>query len=216
MFWAEIIAYAAIGQVIVIALGAVFAYFQLVRLRRQQEATLIQDVFEKLNSIEFAQALAFVYDDLPHRLREPAYVREITEGRATVSSHPELSVMHFFNALGLMVHMKMVSERCIVPFIASPCMRTWDRLAPVVGLMRRRYPHAYSPLESLVARSRAVDLDAINARFRSQTPGLRMQWERTALEIADQLNETHVASERPTTQGKQRFAEDPEVSKSTH
>ena len=203
MLWAEIIALAAIGQVIVIALGAVVAYFQLVGLRRQHEATLIQDVFEKLNSVEFARALAFVYDDLPHRLREPAYVREITEGRATASSHPELSVMHFFNALGLMVHLKMVSEHCIVPFIASPCMRAWDHLAPVIGLMRRRYPHAYSPLESLVARSRATDLDAINARFRSQTPGLRMQWERTARELTDQLNET--------PQGKQRFAEDPKV-----
>ena len=216
MLWAEIIALAAIGQVIVIALGAVFAYLQLVGLRRQQEAALIQNVFEKLNSAEFARALAFVYDDLPNRLRESAYVGEITEGRATVSTHPELAVMHFFNALGLMVHMKMVSEHCIVPFIASPCMRSWDHLAPVVGLMRRHYPHAYSPLESLVARSRAVDLDGINARFRSQTPGLRTQWERTSHEITDPLNETHVASERPDTQGKQHFADDPEVSKSTH
>ena len=51
--------------------------------------------------------------------------------------------------------------------------------------MRRRYPHAYTPFESLVARSRAVDLSAINARFRSETPRLRSEWESTARDLID-------------------------------
>jgi hypothetical protein len=77
----------------------------------------------------------------------------------------------------------MVSENSIVPFIATPCMRAWDHLAPVVELMRRRYPHAYTPFESLVVRSRAIDLARINGRFRAETPQLRTHWEGTARDL---------------------------------
>jgi hypothetical protein len=52
-------------------------------------------------------------------------------------------------------------------------------------MMRRRYPHAYTPFESLVVRSRAVDLSAIHARFRSETPRLRSEWESTARDLIE-------------------------------
>ena len=183
--WEQLTAVAAIGQVIVIAVGAFFAYQQINRLRRQQEADLIQRIFATLNRQEFANALDFVYNDLAIRLTEPAYVREIAEGRATSATHPEFAVMHFFNALGLLVHTKMVGEYPTVQIVASPCMRAWERLVPVVELLRRRYPHAYTPFESLVARSRAIDLAAINERFRTETPQLSTQWEATGRELVE-------------------------------
>ena len=183
--WEQFAALAAIGQVIVIAIGAVFAYIQIRRLRQQQEADLIQRIFTTLNSHEFAAALSFVYNDLAGLLADKAYVREITEGRATAASHPEFVVMHFFNGLGLLVHAQMVAEYPTVLIIASPCMRAWDRVAPVVELLRRRYPHAYTPFESLVARSRAIDLAEINDRFRSETPHLQKQWETTARDLVE-------------------------------
>ena len=104
--------------------------------------------------------------------------------------------MHFFNGLGLLVHNKMVAEYPIVFIVASPCMRAWERLAPVIELLRRHYPHAYTPFESLVARSRAVELAAINKRFRTETPHLREQWEATGRELASQrirVLDEHVA-----------------------
>jgi len=67
-------------------------------------------------------------------------------------------VMHFFNELGLLVHAKLVSE-LIVPFIASPRMRSWERVAPVVELMRRRYHarlHAFRSARGAVARSQSL------------------------------------------------------------
>jgi hypothetical protein len=183
--WERLIALAAIGQLAVIAAGSIFAYMQLGSLRRQQEAGLIQQIFQTLNADEFATALDFVYNSLPKKLTEPPYIREIAEGRATATSHRELVVMHFFNGLGLLVHAKIVGDYPIVSIVASPCMRAWDRLAPVVELMRRRYPHAYTPFESLVVRSRALDLSAINSRYRSETPRLRKEWETTTRDLVD-------------------------------
>lgn len=176
---------AAVGQIVVIAVGAFFAYQQINRLRRQQEAELIQQIFATLNEPQFAKALDFVYHDLAMRLTDVAYVREIAEGKATAASHSEFIVMHFFNGLGLLVHTKMVGEYPIVQIVASPCIRSWERLAPVVELLRRRYPHAYTPFESLVVRSRAIDLAAINARFRDETPQLREQWEATSRQLVE-------------------------------
>ncbi|MGA8324872.1 MAG: hypothetical protein WB757_02230 [Candidatus Cybelea sp.] len=195
-FWEQVTAVAAIGQAVVIALGAFFAYQQINGLRRQQEAEVIQQVFATLNEPEFAKALEFVYNDLVTRLAETAYVREIADGKATAASHPEFIVMHFFNGLGLLMHTRMVGEYPIVQVVASPSIRAWERLAPVVELLRRRYPHAYTPFESLVARSRAIDLAAINARFRAETPQLREQWEATARELVEkriQLLDDHDA-----------------------
>jgi hypothetical protein len=183
--WQQITVLAAIGQLIVIAFGAVFAYQQIRRLRSQQEAELIQRIFTTLNSHEFAGALSFVYTDLAALLRDKTYVREIAEGTATAASHREFIVMHFFNGLGLLVHARMVAEYPMVLIVASPCMRAWDRVAPVVELLRRRYPHAYTPFESLVARSRAVDLAKVNDRFRSETPHLQQQWETTARDLVE-------------------------------
>jgi len=183
--WEQIMALAAIGQLIVFTVGAIFAYQQIRRLREQQEADLVQRIFTTLNSQEFAAALSFVYNDLAAHLADKAYVREIVEGKATAASHREFVVMHFFNGLGLLVHARMVCEYPTVLIIASPCMRAWDRVAPVVELLRRRYPHAYTPFESLVARSRAVDLAKINDRFRSETPHLQKQWETTARDLVE-------------------------------
>lgn len=186
MTWEEVAALALMAQLVILAAGALFAYLQLGSLRRQQEAELVQRIFDELNAEQFAAALDFVYNDLPRRLTEPNYVREIAEGRATSTSHRELIVMHFFNSLGILVHARMVREYPIVPFVASPCIRSWQRVIPVIELMRRSFPHAYTPFESLVVRSRAVDLSAINARFQRETPHLRQQWERTARELVDQ------------------------------
>jgi hypothetical protein len=181
----QLAAVATIGQLIVIGAGAYFAFRQIDRLRRQQEAELVQSIFATLNAPEFATALNFVYNDLSKRLNDAAYLREIAEGRATAASHPEFVVMHFFNGLGLLVHSKMVGEYPIVLIVASPCMRAWGQLAPVVELLRRRFPHAYTPFESLVVRSRAIDLPAINARFRSESVHLNAQWKETARELVE-------------------------------
>ncbi|HZT12246.1 MAG TPA: hypothetical protein VFA29_05575 [Candidatus Baltobacteraceae bacterium] len=179
MVWEEVIAFAAVGQLIAIVIGAIAAYLQLSGLRRQREADLIERIFKRLNTEELASALDFVYNRLASKLTEASYVREIHEGKATATNHPELRVMHFFNGLGLLVHRDMVGEQTIVPIIASPCMRSWDHVSPVVELMRRRYPHAYTPFESLVVRSRAVDLSVINSRFRAEMPHLKSEWEST-------------------------------------
>jgi hypothetical protein len=183
--WEQLTAVAAIGQLVVIGVGAYFAYQQINRLRRQQEAELVQRIFATLNEPQFAKALDFVYNGLAMRLTDMSYVREIAEGKATAVSHEEFIVMHFFNGLGLLVHTRMVGAYPIVQIVASPCIRSWERLAPVVELLRRRYPHAYTPFESLVVRSRATDLAAINARFRDETPQLREQWETTARELVE-------------------------------
>jgi hypothetical protein len=185
LIWVQIAALATVGQFIVIAIGAVFAYQQIRRLRQQQEAELIQRIFMTLSSQEFAAALNFVYNDLAPLLADRAYVREIVEGKATAATHHEFVVMHFFNGLGLLVHAKMVAEYPTVLIVASPCMRAWDRVAPVIELLRRRYPHAYTPFESLVVRSRALDLSKVNDRFRSETPHLRKQWQTTGRDLVD-------------------------------
>jgi hypothetical protein len=182
MQWESTIAWLTFGQLIVFTAGAIFAYQQIRAFRRQHEAEVVQQIFATLNAPDFAQALDFVYNKLPQRLSDASYVREIADGRATAATHPEFVVMHFFNGLGLLVHTKMVAEYPIVFIVASPCIRAWERLVPVVALLRERFPHAYTPFESLVVRSRAIDLGKINARFRSETPRLSAQWEATARE----------------------------------
>lgn len=184
--WEVLLVIATFGQVVVVGAGAFFAYMQLRGLRRQQEATLVQEIFTTLNSDEFAPALDFVYNDLSKRLMEPTYVREIAEGRATAAAHRELVVLHFFNGLGLLVHQKMVGDQNIVFIIASPAMRAWMQLVPVIELMRRTYPHAYTPFQSLVVRARAIDLGAINARFQADTPQFREHWQSTARDLVEQ------------------------------
>jgi hypothetical protein len=64
-------------------------------------------------------------------------------------------------------------------------MRVWDLVAPVIELLRRRYPHAYTPFESLVVRSRAIDFAKIHDRFRSETPHLHDQWETTGRDLVE-------------------------------
>ena len=198
MTWDQLAALASFGQFVVVTAAAIFAYLRLRGLRRQQEGQIVRHIFDELNHpSRFAAALDVVYNHLPERLDDPDYFQAIREGTATASSHNELIVMHFFNEIGLLVHEKLVSE-LIVPYIAPPCVRAWDRLAPVVELMRRRYPHPYTPLEAPVARARAVDLSAINTRFRSRTPRLRAQWERAARDLtARRITLFDEADERP-------------------
>ena len=101
MGWDEWAALASIGQFVVVGAAVIFAYLQLRGLRQQQEAQVVQHIFDELNAPKFAAALDFVYSHLAERLNDPDYVRVIRDGRATVSSHTEMIVMHFFNELGL-------------------------------------------------------------------------------------------------------------------
>src|SRR5579862_1995562 len=86
MVWEEIIAFAAVGQLVAIVVGAFVAYLQLSGLRRQREADLIERIFKRLNSEELAAALDFVYNQLSRKLSEPSYVREIHEGKASATT----------------------------------------------------------------------------------------------------------------------------------
>ena len=177
--WDQLAALASFGQFVVVTAAAIFAYLRLRGLRRQQQGQIVRHIFDEPNHpSRFGAALDVVYNHLPERLDDPDYFQAIREGTATASSHNELIVMHFFNEIGLLVHEKLVSE-LIVPYIASPGVRAWDRLAPV-------------------ARARAVDLSAINARFRSRTPRLRAQWERAARDLtARRITLFDEADERP-------------------
>ena len=63
-------------------------------------------------------------------------------------------------------------------------MSIWESLLGI-ELMRRKYPHAYTPFESLVVRSRALDLGSVNTRFQTETPELRRYWESTARDLTE-------------------------------
>ena len=130
-------AFASVGTFVVIAITAIAAVVQLRHIRSANQLTGALHVTERFRSDEIQSATRFIYDQLPARLREPAYRAELMfPGSLDRRSHPELFVCDMFEQTGSYIKHGMLDASQFLDFAGSYARDMWGQLREVVALRR--------------------------------------------------------------------------------
>jgi hypothetical protein len=146
-----------VATFLVIAASAAVALVQLRHLRASNQLRALLAIQGVFGEARLQEALRFVQTELPELLRDRKYRDELsTRGFVDLARHPELRACNFFDGLGAMLKCELVDENGFLEMFARLAIWYWDRLLPVVALMRRnRSATEYHNFEYLAIRAAA-------------------------------------------------------------
>lgn len=127
------------GATFVVFLGtAVAALAQIRHLRASNELEALLTLSEQMRGAEVQRGLRYVQHELGSRLEEPAYRAELSAiGYVDPQRHPEMEACNWFNQLGALVKNRLIDRETFLELYARLVAYYWERLAPVIALLRR-------------------------------------------------------------------------------
>ncbi|MBC5810793.1 MAG: hypothetical protein GIW95_08085 [Candidatus Eremiobacteraeota bacterium] len=143
--WGAVTAISTVLTAFIIGGTAVFAMRQLQELQRSQSFQGTERLLEIWDSPEIRAARAYVLEEFPKRLDDPAYrVGLLRDGiRAELSEHPELLLLRYYERVGSCVYHRLLLGAAIYEQIAVTLVRTWPTLKVVAETMRRAEDNPY-------------------------------------------------------------------------
>jgi hypothetical protein len=148
-------AWAALGTLVVIGASAIAALIQLRHMRAGNQLEALLSLERDFRAPALQSALLYIQDDLPSRMEDPAYRKELeTIGYIDVEAHPELLVCNLFNEMGTLVKHRLVSEDTFMDLFARLIVFCWKKASPAIAVMRRsRGDFQYHDFEYLYVRA---------------------------------------------------------------
>jgi len=111
---------------------------QLRQLRQAQQLDATNVIFTELSSPAFLDARRFILDDLPERMKDPKFRREVDMvGRGDENVHKELIVLRLFERIAMYVERDLLDSSLVVLLASGRIVDTWEGLAEVVAAHRR-------------------------------------------------------------------------------
>lgn len=125
------------------------------RAANQLEAVLSLE--RDFRSPELQEAFRYVQHELPYKMRDKQYRAELEAlGFVDERSHLEVKACNWFNEVGTLVKNQLVTENAFMDLFSRLVVAYWQRLEPVVAVMRRkRGDSQYHDFEFLAIRARA-------------------------------------------------------------
>jgi hypothetical protein len=145
------------GTFIVICGSVVAALIQLRHIRTGNQLQALLSLEHDFRVPELQAALRYVQEELPKRLADPAYRRELeTIGFIDPAAHPEMIACNWLNEMGTLVKRGLVSEDTFMDLFARLIAHCWRQIAPAIAIMRRTRGQAqYHDFEYLASRAAA-------------------------------------------------------------
>ncbi len=188
MDWNSVAAIAAVAQAVVVAAAGVVALVQIRHLAAQNSLSFLMRMLDVYNSEEFNRSRQYVLNELPNRLQDPAYRKEIAEGRGSTVTHPEYFVINTFNQWGYFASEHIVDEGLLIQTIGPLALVMWIATAPVLALRRTTVPESGYGFEALVVLTRDGAGTRHFDRVRKRMPKrLDPLWQKTAGEVEAEL-----------------------------
>jgi hypothetical protein len=143
--WEALTAIGTIASAAVIAVTVVMAARQVKLTTDQLDQTRRATQFEAARSVllelvepNFVSAYRFIIRDLPTRLRDEKFYREIAEiGLADLAVHEEVYLMRALDRIGTYVKYGLVDGQIIYGSYWARIILTWELLGEVVAIHRK-------------------------------------------------------------------------------
>ena len=150
-------AVAQVGTLIVILASVAAALIQLRHIRAGNQLQALLSLERDFRAPQLQSALTYVGEQLPRRLEDPAYRRELeTIGFVDPAVHPEMIACNWLNEMGTLVKRGLVSEETFMDLFARLIAHCWRQVSPAIAIMRRTRGEAqYHDFEYLALRAAA-------------------------------------------------------------
>lgn len=132
-------ALATVFTALVIGASAVAALIQIRHLRRGNEIELIAKWTEVIESEQFQRARAFVTNEMPAILADPAQVRRLSWNPLPAELAQLRVVCNHFESIGAFVRLGSIDAKVACELWALVVLECWRGVAPVAALVRVRY-----------------------------------------------------------------------------
>lgn len=152
---AELSAIAESGTLIVILISVVAAVVQLRHIQTGNQLQALLSLERDFRAPELQSALAYIQEQLPQRLEDPAYRRELERiGFVDPVAHPEMVACNWLNEMGTLLKRDLVSEDTFMDLFARLIVHCWRVVSPAIAIMRRTRGDAqYHDFEYLAMRA---------------------------------------------------------------
>lgn len=152
-----IAAWAQVGTFLVILGSVIAALIQLRHIRAGNQLGALLSLQREFRVPELQAALTYIQEQLPQRLEDPDYRRELERvGYVDSAAHPEMIACNWLNVIGTLVARGYVSEDAFMDLFARLIVYCWRQVAPAIAIMRRtRGEGQYHDFEYLTARAEA-------------------------------------------------------------
>jgi hypothetical protein len=111
---------------------------QLRQLRRASQLDAANVIFAELASPTFIEARRFILNELPERLKDTRFRKELEiVGRADDSVHKELVILRTFERIALYVEQELLDPELIYYLASGRVIDTWEGLTEVVAIHRK-------------------------------------------------------------------------------
>ncbi|MFZ0032224.1 MAG: hypothetical protein WAK84_10165 [Candidatus Cybelea sp.] len=143
------------GTLVVILASVLAALIQLRHIRAGNQLQALLSLEHDFRAPELQSALTYIQKELPQRLEDPVYRRELeTIGFVDPAAHPEMIACNWLNEMGTLVKHDLVSEATFMDLFARLIVHCWRQVAPAVAIMRRKRGEAqYHDFEFLAMRA---------------------------------------------------------------
>ncbi len=148
---------AAVGTFLVIATTALAALVQLRHLRRGNWLAAQLTILEMWNSETIQGPYNYIKTELPEKMKDAAYRRELEYGPIDRSIHREMVMIDWNAHLGLLLEERLLDES-FLKFYRPAVLISWQTLSPVLAILRRqRDSEAIQHLDYLFARAEQLE-----------------------------------------------------------
>lgn len=156
--WAEVAAAVAqLGTLVVIGGSVIAALIQLRHVQGGNQLQALLALERDFRMPELQAALTYVQEDLPARLEDANYRRELEQlGFVDPIAHPEMIACNWLNEMGTLVKRGLVSEDTFMDLFGRLIVHCWRKVEPAIAIMRRKRGQAqYHDFEYLAMRAMA-------------------------------------------------------------
>lgn len=143
------------GTFLVIAVTAVAALIQLRHLRATNQLASFMAMGHDFDRPEFLKILTYVRNELPTKMKDPAYRNDILTNRGYDRiEHPEAVVCGYFEQIGILLKHGLADEAVLLDAFAPLIIGNWERLLPFIAVCRELSgPSAWENFEYAASRS---------------------------------------------------------------
>ncbi|HME81132.1 MAG TPA: hypothetical protein VKF82_03535 [Candidatus Eremiobacteraceae bacterium] len=138
MSWEAISAVGSAATAVVILVTVIVGWRQLDELRRATQLEGAMRIFAELDSPEVDEARRFVTYELPDKLKDAQFVKEVElTALGDPRVHKELVLLRFFDRVGTYVEEGLIEGDIINKAAFGRILSSWEMLRDVIEIHRR-------------------------------------------------------------------------------
>ncbi|HXN09353.1 MAG TPA: hypothetical protein VN860_06795 [Candidatus Acidoferrales bacterium] len=131
--------WANLGTFLLLLASVIAAAVSLHHAASFNQISAVISMERDLRSADMQEAFRFVQTELPNKLYNEDFRAELDAiGFIDTRAHLEIQALNWFNAVGTLLKNNLVDENAWMDLFSRLTVSYWNRLEPVVAIMRRR------------------------------------------------------------------------------